>query len=264
MKSLSNYSKLAIAFALVGLSSFLGCKPDLVDPVGQNNPLQFAELRVVNYTTSDVANENCTVPLDIYYHPTGQPGDTLANVNNLAFGGVSPYSTSLLASPSGTTYDIDVRPVRSRDKHLIPGAQIMLQAGHRYSYVIYTDPSNTANFVGKLVEDGAPTPAGDPKKVTYVRFMNVNPGTPLTATVNSVSGEPLARDLNYRDVGPYVALNTALDTSYAFYVFNGNNPDSVFGKITFQSFAPGSYHTIVYAGDLCRTAPHNPLGDALD
>jgi hypothetical protein len=70
--------------------------------------------------------------------------------------------------------------------------------------------------------------------------------------------------LNYKETAPYVALNSAMDTSYAFLVFDPVNPDSIVGKITYQSFAPGSYHTIVYAGDPCRTAPHYTSGNALD
>jgi hypothetical protein len=263
MKSLFTYSKFAALAAFLLAGVLTGCKPDLVAP---NVPRDFASLRVLNYTSSDVAAENCTVPLDIYFDPVSQSADTQAKVDNLQFGQASVYTNSLSADANGTIYHLVVRPVRSKDKTLLT-EDVTLKAGHRYSYVVYTDPNNTSSFAGRLVEDGAPTPAGDPKQVTFVRFMNVFPGKKLTATVNSINGDYIAPSsgLDYRDVAPYVALNTALDSSYAFYVFDADDPTrTVIGKIAYQSFAPGSYHTIVYAGDLCRTAPHNTMGNPTD
>ena len=269
MKSLFSYSKLAVAsIALLGASIFSSCK---TDPIAPNAPLQFAALRVLNYTQSDSVAGVTIAPVDVYFSPANGQADTLAQVNNLQFGQASVYTNTLQADPNGTAYHIKVTRVRNPDQKLTE-EDIVLKAGHRYSYVVYNDPSNLqGRFYGKLVEDGIQPANTDPSKQTFVRFMNVYPGQTsgqkLTATVNSPTGDKIApaAGLGFTETGDYVALNTAMDTTYAFYVIDAANPSNVLGKISYQSFAPGSYHTILYAGDLYRTGSHaSEMGDATD
>jgi hypothetical protein len=103
--------------------------------------------------------------------------------------------------------------------------------------------------------------AQSPSQYTYVRFMN------LEANSGSLSvhvDDPTTGDLitttpqGFDGCSPYVALKTALDTSYAFFVTNSAN--QIIARLTYQTFVAGSYYTLVYAGDLCNT----PLDNAAD
>ncbi len=219
-----------------------GCKAPTVD----YQITQFSTLRVMNFSPS---GPNCspTAPMDIYWY-MGNTRPNQAAVYNLGYGGASVYSNLLQAG----TYNVLVTP------HLIPTTSdlktsVTLVPNQKYSLII------TGQFNSQLVQDGVPNP--DPA-MTYVRFMNLQSGTgALTVHVNDpVTGDiinPVADTFGM--VSPYIALHTALDTSFAFFVTNSSN--TIIARLSYQTFIGASCYTLVYAGDPCQTTATD-LGDS--
>ncbi len=228
------------AACLTALIALNGCKA----PTVSYQISQFASLRVMNFSPY---GPNClpTAPIDIYWSPTGQTRDSSqANIQNLLYGQASVYSNLLQAS----SYNIAVTP--TRQPHSTDVATTVNLVGNQKYTLVITLPK-PGQFQGTLVQDGVPNPS---QNLTYIRFMNLQPNAgPLTVHVN----DPVTGDLinpvadTFGQVSPYVPLQTAQDTSYAFFVTNSAN--KVITRLAYQTFAGGNCYTLVFAYDSCET-----------
>ncbi len=227
----------------------------------------FASLRVMNFAQS---GPNCTptAPVDVYWGTTvPTPLGNNAQIYNLSFGSSSVYSNSLFAAPNGTIYSVIVTQTRTPLKQDFPEPiKINLMPGVSYTLLVTLDPNNPSLFKDSLIVDQTP-PVSNPygNSATFVRFMNLRTGVgPLTVHVDDpVTGQLVtpASGENFFNVGPYFALNTALDTSFAFIVTNANNV--VLARLSYQTFVAGGYYTLVYGGDPCNTVATNPADSSI-
>ncbi|HWF44029.1 MAG TPA: DUF4397 domain-containing protein [Candidatus Kapabacteria bacterium] len=244
-------SVLAISLSLLGGSILLnGCQPPSVGYQVQ----QFAQLRIMNFA------ENCNVPIDVYWNVDGQTPDTLANVYKLAYGQASVYYTSLPTGANGTVYHIYARQTGQKAASLLK-QDITLQPGQKYTWIFsHTQANNNTDYTSELVADEPQQTSNS----TFIRFINMQPnaGT-LALHVNDPSGTEIGSGGQaYLAYTPYVALTTALDTTYTLFV-TPEGASSIVSRLSDQTFAPGSYYTVVYSGDLCLTQLNN-LADTVN
>ena len=248
---------LVIAATIAASIVASGC----VSPTIQYQVTQTASLRVMNFAP------NCTSPMDGYWAP-GKLGGPLpshkaANFLDLPYGAASVYTTSIPIGANGTPYLVDITPTRDTTKHDIPGGvPITLMPSGKYSIVITHDTAVTSNFLYTILNDGGPSSTTQ----TFVRFMNLQPGVgSLSVRVNDpASGDVItpAGGEKFNNCTPYLALKTALDTSFAFFVTDTSN--RIIAKLTYQTFVAGSYYTLIYGGDLCNTQINNPADTVND
>ena len=183
--------------------------------------------------------------MDAYWYPVGQTRPSLASVPGVTYGQASVYSNLLTTG----NYNVLVT------EHLLVDSvdlktTITLGPNQKYTFLISRDVSSGA-WANTLIQDGVPNPASN---LAYVRFINMQPGTPgLTVHVNDpVTGDLInTTPLTFSQVGSYVSLKTALDTSYAFFVTNSSG--QILSRLSYQTFTGGNCYTLVYAGDLCET-----------
>jgi len=234
-----------------------------VSPTIQYQVTPTATLRVMNFAP------NCTSPMDVFWAPAPGPvPKKAAKAYNLQYGAASVYTTSIPVAAIGTPYLVDICPTRDTTK-LDKEVPITLMPSGKYSIVITHDTVVTSNFLYTILNDDIQQSGSDPTKQTYVRFMNLqaNAGS-LSVRVNDpAAGDAItpAGGTPFNNCTPYLALKTALDTSFAFFVTNSAN--QIIAKLTYQTFVAGSYYTLVYAGDLCNTPLGNPadtVNDAVD
>ncbi|MFI5202476.1 MAG: hypothetical protein ACHQNE_08830, partial [Candidatus Kapaibacterium sp.] len=248
MKRSYLYSAAAVAALFAYSLMMSGCSAPSVAYQQQ----KFASLRVMNFSPS------CTAPMDVYWGTTEPiPMGNNAQEYNLPFGSASVYTSSIYAAPGGTVYHVIVTPTR------IPGETDLKRditlRDSSYTLLI----ANVNPLVDTLIVDQT-APLSNSSS-TFVRFMNLrNNVGPLTVHVN----DPVTGDLvtpaggeAFFQIGPYFALNTALDTSFAFIVTNKNN--IVLARLSYQTFVPGGYYTLVYAGDPCNTIATNPADSSI-
>jgi hypothetical protein len=235
-------SVLAISLSLLGGAILLnGCQPPSVGYQVQ----QFAQIRVMNFA------ENCNVPIDVYWYADGQTPDSLANIYKLAYGQASVYYTSLPTGANGTVYHIYARQT----------GQITLQPGQKYTWIFsHTQANNNTDYTSELISDEPQQTSNN----TFIRFINMQPDAPkLALHVNDPSGTEIGSGgQDYLAYTPYVALTTALDTTFTLFV-TPETGSSIISRLSDQTFAPGSYYTIVYSGDLCLTQLNN-LADTVN
>jgi Domain of unknown function (DUF4397) len=205
---------------------------------------QFSSMRVMDFAPFYGSNCSPTSPMDAYWYPVGQNRSTLANAYGLTYGAASVYTN--LIQPGN--YNVLVTPHLISDSTDVKAA-ITLAPNQKYTLVVTR--ASSGQFGDTLIQDGATNPAPN---LTYVRFMNLQPDAgPLTVRVN----DPMTGDLintspeAFNQVSAYVPLQTALDTSYAFFVTNAAN--QTIARLSYQTFVGGNSYTLVYAGDLCET-----------
>ncbi|MHB8390715.1 MAG: DUF4397 domain-containing protein [Acidobacteriaceae bacterium] len=241
---------------LAGLLAMSGC----VSPTVDYQVRQFASLRVMNFAP------NCTAPMDIYWDTVNPPAvlDNNAKIYNLQYGASSVYTNSLKAAPGGTDYYVVVTKTRIPDSKDFPAPlDLKLMPGTQYTLMITLDPSNNGAFKYSLIPDDQVQ--GFDQSKTYVRFINMEPNVDsLAVHVNDpVMGTPITQSgpLNFDQVGPYVPLSTALDTSFAFLVTNPSN--QIIARLSYQTFVAGSFYTLIYAGDPCNTVAVHPADTSI-
>lgn len=247
--------------AVAGVVALSGCQSDPVSLTVRD----FASIRVLNFLQSDMSTGMPSVPIDVYINRNGETPDTLATANNLSFGQASVYENNLTADAGGTSYDLTVRYTHSKSGSLITKTVTVLP-GHRYSYVIFSTP-NAPNQPTQIFVEDADVPADT--NHTYVRFLNVqsdaNGGpNPLTLRINDpVFGEVVGDGITFMNKSNYLALTTKNDSAYTLFV-TPQGSSTILARLGFQSFAPGTYHTVVYAGDPLRVAPYDTTGNPAD
>jgi hypothetical protein len=242
-----------LCIALTGGAILMnGCQPPSVGYQVQ----QFAQIRIMNFA------ENCTVPLDIYWYPLNAKSklDTAAKVNKLGYGQASVYYTSVPVATGGTVFHFIASPTGDKTGKSLKAQDITILPGVKYTWIITLAADNSGNFLSQFVTDDSAMQQSSSNN-TFVRFINLQPNVgnlslyvndPASGqSVTPVGGEP------FNGVSPYIALKTANDTSYAFFVTAGNS-NSIIARLAYQSFAAGSYFTVIYSGDLCRTQAENP------
>ncbi len=242
-----------IGAGLAGLLGINGC----ISPTVSYQVQQLAQLRVMNFAP------NCTAPIDVYWDTkTPQVLGNNAKIYNLQYGESSVYYTSLPAAQGGTVYHFSVTKTRNPSEFDLNDIQGTLLPGNQYTLMITLNPSNSQSFTYSLIQDHN-TPNPIPTSA-YVRFINMQPNIgPLSVHVNDpVLGTNITpTPIQYNSVGPYVALNTAQDTSFAFFVTNSNN--QVLARLSYQTFTGGSFYTLIYAGDPCSTLANNPADTSI-
>jgi Domain of unknown function (DUF4397) len=238
----SPFSLLAVFF--VASLSMSGCKA----PTVPYQISQFSTLRIMNFAPFYGSNCSPTAPMDAFWYPVGQARQTQASAYNILYGDASVY-TNLIQSGN---YNILVTP------HLIPTTTdvqttVTLAPNQKYSLVITR--AQSGQFNSEFIQDGVSNPA---QNLAYVRFMNLQPATgSLTVRVNDpVSGDiinPISD--SFGQVSTYVPLQTAMDTSYTFFLTNSSN--QIITRLGYQTFTGGNCYTLVYAGDPCQTLAKN-------
>ncbi|HZK76258.1 MAG TPA: hypothetical protein VFD13_05050 [Candidatus Kapabacteria bacterium] len=245
-----------VAAIFAGSFAMSGCKAPTVAYQTQ----QFASLRVMNFA------QNCTAPMDVYWGLT--PPTRLGNnaqIYNLPYGSSSVYSNSLFAASNGTPYHIVATPTRIPHE-IDDSLTTVLMPDSSYTLFLTVDPNNPSLFKYLVFSDQV-KPIVPPAitKPAFARFINLRSGVgPLSVHVN----DPVTGDLvtpaggeNFFNISPYVALNTATDTSFAFIVTNVNN--QVLARLSYQTFVAGGYFTLVYGGDPCNTIATNPADTSI-
>ncbi len=245
------------ALALGGSLAINGCKTDAT-PV----PIQdFGAIRVLNFAESDLS-ESLLVPLDIFIDPVGVVPDSLPKINGLAYGVGSVYMNNLpAAEKTGTLYHLRATPIGQHDKTWLE-TTVTLMPGQRFSWVIIRD-TKTKTFSSIPLTDGGDVPAADALKKTYVRFINLQPGSgSLDLKAGNSVNTPIGT-ASFPNATAYSPLGFNTDTSYTFFVTPTGSPIFI-ARIGFVSFAPGSFHTIIYSGDTARNVGNGYKGDAID
>ena len=227
------------------------CQPPTVNYTTQ----QFSTLRVLNFAGF------CTVPMDIYWDPTGTATpDAQAKIYNLDFGGGSVYETGILVGQSGMSYHLVAR--RTRDLTVkLKERDFVLQPGKKYSWVI--TKSDESTYQDEVIEDR------DPDKSTnaHIRFINEMPGTgSLAVHVNDPFGPTLltpAAGIGFNQVGDYFDNPVVADVGISLYVVDVKT-NGVVARLFNQTPVAGNCYTLVYSGDLCRTPAITPEDTVTD
>jgi hypothetical protein len=237
-RSYLSFSILSVFF--VGALVMSGCKA----PSVPYQITQFSTMRIMDFAPYYGNNCSPTSPMDAYWYLAGQSRPTLANAYKLTYGQASAYSNLLQAGNYNVliTQDLLVDSVNVK-------TAITLAPSQKYTLIVTR--ASSGQYGDTLIQDGVPNPA---QNLAYVRFINLQPGTSgLSVRTNDpVTGELInSTPLSFNQVSQYASLQTALDTSYAFFVTNASG--QVIARLSYQSFVGGNCYTLVYAGDLCET-----------
>jgi hypothetical protein len=243
-----SFSLLAVFFA--GALVVSGCKA----PTVGYQISQFSTLRVMDFAPFYDGN-NCspTAPMDAYWFLTGQTLQplTLANASDLTYGEASVYTNLIVPG----NYNVLFTPhLILKDTDLFLTGKTAITLGPNLKYSLIVARASSGQFSDTLIQDGVPNPA---QNLAYVRFINMQPNTSgLSVHVNDpVTGELInSTPLSFNQVSSYATLQTALDSSYAFFVTN--SASQVIARLSYQTFTGGNCYTLVYAGDQCETTYH--------
>lgn len=236
-----------------------GCQASVVDYQVQN----FANIRVMNFAQLPAVN------MDVYWYIEGTTRPTLVQANaqaiDLRYGAGAVYTTGIPASPGGTLYHY-IACVTTTQKIDVEGTMLIYPAdpvgnthSGKYTLIITTNPWPT--FTARAIEDDVqPAGADTAKHPAYVRFINMQPGSPkLSVRVNdAVNGDVIDMvngthgvDFNYSS--DYVPLTTVTDTSFSFFVTQTGSGNALpLARLSDQTFTAKNYYTLIYAGDPAR------------
>ncbi len=252
----SGFLRRALLGVLLGVGSLLssGCQPPTVDYGTQG----FATLRVMNFAGY------CNPPMDIYWDAVGETPAQNAKIYNLDYGGGAVYTTGILTGQAGTTYHMVARPTRDTLRSFRM-RDYTFQAGKTYTWIITKSDANT--YQDQVVEDHT---GGTGANNAFIRFINQLPNTGnLALHVNDPNSTTLltpAAGIGFNGVGSYFPMPVVQDVGSTFYLVDVGT-GAVVARLVNQTPIAGSYYSIVYSGDLCRTpaqTPEDTVTDKLD
>ena len=221
-------------FAFLFVSVFvLGCKDTATTPGFVN----LAQIRFANFHQVE--------PIQVYMYPDGALPDTISKTQTpLTYGIVTPYLTNLATNrEAGQLYHLIYR---------IPGnpviqgkADVVLKPNDRKTWLIGGDKGN---FDEAVIDDAPPSSSVQDSTHAYYRFLNVNPDLgPLNCMIGDpLLGQSLAQNVAYKTVSPYVAIQTAFDTTVTFYITNATG--TVLGRLSGVALQAATFHTITWGG----------------
>src|ERR1035437_7747904 len=232
-------AKRLIIAPAVGLLVLGGWQANTVDYSVQD----FANVRIMNFAPLPAVN------MDVYFWQDGQSRPALVQTNaqakSLRYGGGAVYTTGIPAAQGGTLYHYVVC-ITTTSKIDAEGT-MTLAAGKKYTLIITT--TGGLAFTAHVIEDRIP-PANADTSSTHVRFINMQLGSPkLSVRVNDATTGAVIDMVNgshgvaFNNNSDYVALKTATDTSFAFFVTQTGNPATgVIARLTDQTFTPGNFY----------------------
>jgi hypothetical protein len=234
---MTRITRRVVALCLLFLAAGAGlnsCNPELVSPpVGTAD---FSSIRVMNFAA-------CDEPNDVFIYQQGSL-DTVI-IRAVAYGVGSAYATNLTPG----TYTVQVTKPNQRD---IKVAEALVSVSNRVqkTLILWSESPADADPTAWTLQEVAldrPNPTPEANKV-YVRFLNAKQMN-VNVVLDNPMNNPLFTNVGARGLTDYVALNHALDTSYAIYLTDPANSTSIISRLGGAAFAPGSFYTIVFGGN---------------